>query len=202
VTPQKPLVDMFREWNLAEEVACHIKGAEDMSTAWGMLDAVYDGAPAQTSGQAPEAGRMLEPQEVESEEGSGVEAVSQRQLAPPQARGAAAFRIVDAKVARPETEAASGPHEKHVFVFLLHGIRRLKCLWMSGGEPEHTVVSHEAAQRYGLRADSRRQATWITGPTGVTVGLDMDCEMFLLMDDLPGRTKRIFAHGVKSVERF
>ncbi len=76
VTPQKALVDMFREWNLAEEVACHIKGAEDMSTAWRMLDAVYDGAPAQTSGKAPEAGRMLEPQEVESEEGSEAEVVS------------------------------------------------------------------------------------------------------------------------------
>ncbi len=36
----------------------------------------------------------------------------------------------------------------------------------------------------------------------MTVGLDTDYKMFLLMDDLPGRTKRIFAHGVKSVERF
>jgi hypothetical protein len=63
-------------------------------------------------------------------------------------------------------------------------------------------VSHEAAQRYSLRAESRRQATWITGPTGVTVSLDTDYEMFLLMDDLPGRTKLVFAHGVKSVEVF
>jgi hypothetical protein len=43
VTPQKSLVDMFREWNLSEEVARHIKGAEDMQAAWRMLDAVYDG---------------------------------------------------------------------------------------------------------------------------------------------------------------
>jgi hypothetical protein len=63
-------------------------------------------------------------------------------------------------------------------------------------------VSQEAAQRYGLRAESRRQATWITGPTGVTVGLDTDYEMFLLTDDLPGRTVRVFPHGVKSVEEF
>jgi hypothetical protein len=58
VTPQKPLVNMFREWNLAEEVACHIKGAEDMPTAWRMLDAVYGGTPARTMDQAPEAGRQ------------------------------------------------------------------------------------------------------------------------------------------------
>jgi hypothetical protein len=78
VTPQKSLVDMFREWNLAEEVACHIKGAEDMSTAWRMLDAVYNDTPAQTNDPMPEAGRMLEPQEIESEEGSEAEAVSER----------------------------------------------------------------------------------------------------------------------------
>ncbi len=53
-----------------------------------------------------------------------------------------------------------------------------------------------------MRAERRRQATWIMGPTGVTVSLDTDYEMFLLMDDLPGRTERIFAHGVKSVEEF
>ncbi len=58
-------------------------------------------------------------------------------------------------------------------------------------------MGHEAAQRYSLRAKSRRQATWITGPTGVTVSLDTDYEMFLLMDDLPGGTERVFAHGVK-----
>ncbi len=72
-------------------------------------------------------------------------------------------------------------------------LQRLRRLWTNGKEPEHTVVSHEAAQRYGLRAESRRQATWITGPTGVTVSLDTDYEMFLLMDDLPGRTERDFA---------
>jgi hypothetical protein len=202
VTPQKSLVDMFREWNLAEEVACHIKGAEDMSKAWRMLDAVYDDAPAQTNDQMPETVKMHEPQEAESEEGSEAEAVSERQLAPPQARGATTFRIVDAEVARSEAGAAIGPQERHAFIYTLHGIRRLKCFWMSGREPEHTVVSHEAAQRYSLRIDSRQQATWITGPTGVTVGLDTDYKMFLLMDDLPGCTKRIFAHGVKSVERF
>jgi hypothetical protein len=109
---------------------------------------------------------------------------------------------VDAKAARPETEAANGPQERHVFIYTLHVIRCLKCLWMSGGVPEHTVVSHEAAQRYSLRVNSRRQATWITGPTGVTVGINTDYEMFLLMDDLPAPTKRIFAHGVKSVKRF
>jgi hypothetical protein len=34
-TPRKSLVDMFREWNLAEEVARHVKGAGDMQAAWG-----------------------------------------------------------------------------------------------------------------------------------------------------------------------
>ncbi len=87
-----------------------------------------------------------------------------------------------------------------VSIYTLHRIRRLRRLWTSGKEPEHTVLSHEAAQRYGLRAESRRQAAWITGPTGVTVSIDM--EMFLLMDDLPGRTERVFAHGVKLVEEF
>jgi hypothetical protein len=51
--------------------------------------------------------------------------------------------------------------EKHVFIYTLYGIRRLR-------------LSHEAAQRYSLRAESRRQATWITGPTGITVSLDTD----------------------------
>jgi hypothetical protein len=202
VTPQKPLVNMFREWNLAEGVVCHIKGAEDMPTAWRMLDEVYDGAPARTIDQALEAGGTFEPQEEESEEDLEAKAISEEQPALLRARGAAAFRIMDAKVARPAAEAANGSQEKHVFIYTLHGIRRLKRLWTSGEEPEHIVVSHEAARRYGLKADSRRQATWITGPTGVTVSLDTDYKMFLLMDDLPGRTKRVFAHGVKSVERF
>jgi hypothetical protein len=52
ITPPKLLVGMFREWNLSGEAARHIKGAEDMKAAWGMLDAVYDGAPAQGSGAA------------------------------------------------------------------------------------------------------------------------------------------------------
>jgi hypothetical protein len=118
-----------------------------------------------------------------------------------QAKEAAAFRIVDAKFARPAAEATNGLQEKHVFIYTKHGIRRLRRLWTRGEEPEHTVVSQEAAQRYGLRAESRRQATWITGPTGV-VSLDTDYEMFLLRDDLPGRTERVFVHGVKSVEEF
>ncbi|MFN9908533.1 MAG: hypothetical protein ACK56F_20785, partial [bacterium] len=44
------------EWNLSEEAARHIKGAKDMGAAWEMLDAVYDGAPAQGLGatRAPE----------------------------------------------------------------------------------------------------------------------------------------------------
>jgi hypothetical protein len=110
--------------------------------------------------------------------------------------------IVDTEITQPAAEATGCPQEKHVFIYTPHGIRLLKCLWTRGKEPDHTVVSQEAAQRYGLRAESRRQATWIMGPTGVTVGLDKDYEMFLLMDDLPGRTERIFAHEVKSVEKF
>ena len=49
-------MSMFREWNLSEEAARHIKGAKDMRAAWGMLDAVYDSAPAQGLGatRAPE----------------------------------------------------------------------------------------------------------------------------------------------------
>jgi hypothetical protein len=63
-------------------------------------------------------------------------------------------------------------------------------------------VSHEAAKRYSLRVDSRKRATRITGPTGVTDSLDTNYEIFLLMDDLPGRTKRAVAHGVESVGEF
>ncbi len=109
---------------------------------------------------------MIEPQEEESKEDSEAEAISEEQPALLRARGAAAFRIVDAEVARPVAETANGPQEKHVFIYTLHGIRRLKHLWTNGEGPEHTVVSHEAAQRYSLRADSRRQATWITGRLG------------------------------------
>jgi hypothetical protein len=157
-TPPKALVKMFREWNLAEEVACCIKGAEDMPTAWTMLDAVYGSPLALTMDQTPEAGWMPELQEEES----GVESeagMSEEEPAPPQARGAAVFRIVDAEVARPAAKATNGPQEKHIFIYMSHGIRRLRCLWTRGEEPEHTVVSQEAAQRYGLKAESRRQGT-------------------------------------------
>jgi hypothetical protein len=153
--PQKPLVNMFREWNLAEGVACHIKGAKDMSMAWRMLDAVYDDTPARTNEQMPETGRVREPREEEGKEGSGPEAVIEEQPALLPAGGAASFRIMEAEIARPVVKAAKGTQERYVFIYTLHGIRRLKRLRPSGEEPEHTVVSHEAAQRYGLRADSR-----------------------------------------------
>jgi hypothetical protein len=52
-TPPKALVKMFREWNLAEEVACRIKGAEDMLAAWKMLDAIYGSPLALTMDQTP-----------------------------------------------------------------------------------------------------------------------------------------------------
>ncbi len=63
-------------------------------------------------------------------------------------------------------------------------------------------MSFEAAKRYSLRVGSRKRATRITGPTGVTVDLDTNYEIFLLMDDLPERTKRAVAHGVESVGEF
>jgi hypothetical protein len=97
-------------------------------------------------------------------------------------------------------EAAVGPQEKHVFINTPHGIRSLRCLWVPGKEPEHTVVSREAAQSYSMRANGRQPATGIAGPTGVTVGIDTDYEMFLLADDLPGRTKRVTVHAVDSLE--
>jgi hypothetical protein len=109
--------------------------------------------------------------------------MSEKEPAPLQARGAAAFRIVDAEVARPAVGASSSRQGKHVFIYTPDGIRRL---WTLGGEQEYTVVSQEAAQRYGLREESRRQATWIVGLTGVTVGLDTDYEVFLLADDSAG----------------
>ncbi len=200
-TPPKALVKMFREWNLAEEVACRIKVAEDMPAAWRTLDAVYGSPLALTMDQTTEAERMPELQEGESGVESETGTTSDEEPAPLQASKAAAFRIVDVEVARPAAKATSGPQKKHVFIYTPHGIRCLKRLWTRCKEPEHTVVSQEAAQRYGLRTESRRQTTWITGPTGMMVGLDTDYEMFLLMDDLPGCTKRIFAHGVSSVEK-
>ncbi len=127
-TPLKALVNMFREWNLAEEVAGHVKGAEDMPTAWRMLDAVYDSPPARTMDQMPEAGRASEPQEKESGEESEAGTTSEGEPAPLQAKEAAAFRIVNAEVARPAAEATNDPQEKHVFIYTLHGIRRLRHL--------------------------------------------------------------------------
>jgi hypothetical protein len=134
--------------------------------------------------------------------GSEAGPTSEEESAPLQARRATAFRIVDIEAARPAVEAAISPQGKHVFINTPHGIRSLRRLWVRGEEPKHTVVSKGVAQTYGMRADSRQQTTWITGPTGVTVGIDTDYEMFLLVDDLPGRTKRIFAYAVDSVEEY
>jgi hypothetical protein len=202
MTPQKLLVDMFREWNLSEEVARHIKGAEDMQAAWRMLDAVYDGAPIQMKNQESEVGRAPELQGVEPAERMEAGATGGKRPAPPKAGGEAVSKTMIANVAKLGAGTAVGPQEKHVFIYTLHGIRRLKCLWANGRELEHTVVSHEAAKRYSLRVDSRKLATRITGPTGVTVGLDTDYEIFLLMDDLPGRTTQALARGVESVGEF
>jgi hypothetical protein len=101
---------MFREWNLAEEVACRIKGAEDMPAAWKVLDAIYGNPLALTMDQAPELGRMPELQEEESGEESEA-GMSKEEPAPLQARGAAAFRIVDAEVTRPAAKATNGPQK-------------------------------------------------------------------------------------------
>ncbi len=60
------LVKMFREWNLAEDVASRVEGAEDMPAAWRTLDSIYGAPLTMTTGQASEAGWMLEPQEEES----------------------------------------------------------------------------------------------------------------------------------------
>ncbi len=185
-TPPMALVKMFREWNLAEDEACRIEGVEDMPAAWRKLDSIYGAPPALTTDQTPGAGRMPEPQEGESGVGSETEPTSEEEPAPPQARGTTAYRIVDVGTVRPAVEAATSPQGRHVFINTPHGIKSLRRLWMRGEEPEHTVVSKEVAQRYSMRVDGRRQATWITGPTGVTVGIDTDYEMFLLVDDLPG----------------
>jgi hypothetical protein len=201
-TPPVALVKMFREWNLAEDVACRIEGAKDMPAAWRTLDSIYGTPLALTLDQTPEAGGMPEPQEVESGVGSDAGPTSEEEPAPLQAKGATAYRIVDVGAARPAVETATSPQGKHVFINTPHGIRSLRRLWVRGEEPEHTVVSKEVAQRYSMRADGRRQATWIMGPTGVTVGIDTDYEMFLLVDDLPGRTKRITVYAVDSVEKY
>ncbi len=65
-TPPKALVKMFREWDLAEKVACRIKGSEDMPAAWKMLDMIYGSPLALSMGQTPGAGRMPELQEEDS----------------------------------------------------------------------------------------------------------------------------------------
>jgi hypothetical protein len=49
------LVKMFREWNLAEDVACRIEGVEDMPGAWRTLDSIYG------TDHTPEAGWRPEP---------------------------------------------------------------------------------------------------------------------------------------------
>jgi hypothetical protein len=198
ITPQKFLVGMFREWNLSEEVADHIKGAEDMQAAWRMLDAVYDGAPAQELGAA----RARELQWMERAEELEAGAAGEKRLAPPKAGEEAALGTMNINAAESGVGTAVGPQEKHVFINTPHGIRSLRRLWVPGEEPEHTVVSREVAQSYSMRANGRRQATWIIGPTGVTVGIDTDYEMFLLADVLPGRTKRVTVYAVDSVEKY
>ena len=161
------------------------------------------GAPlALTADPTPGAGWIPAPQEEESGVGSEAEPSSEEEPAPLHTRGATAYRIVDAGTVRPAVEAATSPKGKHVFINMPHGIRSLKRLWLRGEEPEHTVVSKEVAQTYSMRADGRRQATWIMGPTGMTVGVDTDYEMFLLADDLPGRTKQVTVYAVDSVERY
>ena len=41
-TPQRELVQMFRENCLPDKIASSIKKAEDMPAAWWILDAIYD----------------------------------------------------------------------------------------------------------------------------------------------------------------
>jgi hypothetical protein len=174
MTPPKLLVSMFREWNLSEEAARHIKGAKDMRAAWGMLDVVYDDAPAGGSGAARAPGIQwagrAEGTEAGRAEGTEAGAAEEKWLAPMKAG----------------EEVEVGSQEKHVFINTPHGIRSLRRLWAPGEEPEHTVVSREAAQSCGVRVNGRRLATGIAGPTGMAIGPDTGCEMFLLADDLPG----------------
>ncbi len=158
-TPPMALVKMFREWNLAEDVACRIEGVEDMLAAWRKLDSIYGAPLALTTDQTPGAGWIPEPQEGESGVGSEAEPTNEEEPAPLQTRGATAYRIVDVGTVLPAVEAATSPQGKHVFINTPHGIRSLRRLWLHGEEPEHTVVSKEVAQTYSMRADSRRQAT-------------------------------------------
>jgi hypothetical protein len=60
-------------------------------------------------------------------------------------------------------------------------------------------VSQETAQRYGLGEISRQQKRLITGPTRVTVYLDMD---YVLLAQFARTHHTNLAHGVKSVEEF
>jgi hypothetical protein len=65
-TPPMALVKMFRELNLAKDVACRLKGVEDMLAAWRTLDAINGGLLVLVMDQTPEAGWMPELQEEES----------------------------------------------------------------------------------------------------------------------------------------
>jgi hypothetical protein len=201
-TPPLALVKMFREWNLAEDVVGRIEGVENMPAAWRKLDSIYGAPLAPTTDPTPGAGWIPEPQEGESGVRSDAKPTSEEEPEPLRTRGATAYRIMDVGKVRPAIEAATSPQGKHVFINTPHGIRSLRRLWLRGEEPEHTVVSKEVAQTYSMKADSRRQATWITGPTGVTAGIDTDYEMFLLADDLPGRTKRVTVYAVDSVGKY
>ncbi|MFN9908531.1 MAG: hypothetical protein ACK56F_20775 [bacterium] len=63
-------------------------------------------------------------------------------------------------------------------------------------------MSIEAAERCSLRVNSRDREVRVMRPTGVTAGLDTSFEVFVLLDDLPGRVKRAVAHGVRSLGEF
>jgi hypothetical protein len=127
-TPPLTLVKMFGEWNLAEDVACHIEGIGDMPTAWRKLDAIYGAPLALTLDPTPGAGWMPGPQEEESGVGSDAEPTSEEEPEPLQARGATAYRIIDVEAVMPVAEAATSPQGKHVFINTPHGIRSLKLL--------------------------------------------------------------------------
>ncbi|MFO0001669.1 MAG: hypothetical protein ACK559_11095, partial [bacterium] len=140
---------------------------------------MYDGAPAQELGAA----RAPEPLWVRR---AGTEA-----------RGTSGANVTEWGVGK-----EMGLQGGHVFIDTLYGIRRLKCLWASGEDQEHTVVSFEAAERCSLRVNSRDREVRVMRPTGVTAGLDTSFEVFVLLDDLPGRIKRAVAHGVRSLGEF
>ena len=92
---------MFREWNLAEDVAGRIEGVENMPAAWRKLDSIYSTPLALTADQTPGAGWMLEPQERESGVGSDAEPPSEEEPAPSRTRGATAYRIMDVGMVQP-----------------------------------------------------------------------------------------------------